>query len=103
MFGFFGCIAELFKCFRQAFARCRAAINHQSITKHTLLFRGEHPVTESGNIWIDQALFVGAPAGRMSGIGGMIENGNAEYLVSEWALDVAPGSPLLFAGTITQA
>ena len=67
------------------------------------MFRPDRPVAEGGDVWIDQTLFVGAPAGGMVGVGGMIENGDAEGFVSERALDVAPRGALLFALAAAQS
>ena len=78
-------------------ARCRAPVNHQPILKHALLFRRNEPVAQPRDIRIDQSLLVGAPAARMVGISRMIEDDNAERLVSERPLDVAPYGTLLFA------
>lgn len=82
------------------FGSGRAAINEKTIAKETLLFGGNGPVSEGRDIWVDEALFVSAPAGRMVGIRGMVKDGDAEHFIAERTFDVAPGRALLLAGTI---
>src|SRR5213075_2398859 len=78
-------------------------VNSQLILEASFLSCRDKPITERGNVWVDQALFICAPTGGESWVARVIENGNAECFVSERTFDVAPGGPLLFAGAIAQA
>jgi len=83
-------------------ARRRAAINQKLVAEALGLLGGERPIRQSGDVRVNEALLVRAPAGRMVWIAGMIENGDAEYLIVEWALDIAPGGALLLALPVAQ-
>src|SRR2546422_546576 len=88
---------ERFKARRQLFARGGASVNHNLIAEEAFLFRGDRPVAERRNIWINQTLLIHAPGGWMIGISRMIEHGDAKDRVAKWALDVTPRGPLLLA------
>ena len=93
---------EAFKPLRQLFACCGTAINQKLVAEAPGLVCGERPVSERRDVRVDQPLLVGAPAGRMIGVAGMVEDGDAEYVISERALDVAPRGALLFACPVAQ-
>src|SRR5262245_48387339 len=56
----------------------RTSIHQQPKAKNAFLFRGNGPVAQGRHVWIDQALFVRAPARGMIRVGGMIEHGDAK-------------------------
>src|SRR5262245_41477389 len=74
-------------------------VNQQPVAKTSCLFRWKLPIAQRRDVGIDKALFVGAPAGRMIGIGAMIEHSETKRFVPKGTLDIAPRGALLFACT----
>lgn len=87
----------------QLIARGGAAIENEAMAEEAFATGGKGPVGESRDVGIDEALFIGAPAGRMVRVGGMIENGDAKGFSAERAFDITPGGALLFACAVAEA